>query len=105
MNTSQPAQVAEDIRNLVNYIKAEGIDCTVSELVMRNDGLYNKVIEVNEKLRDILGKDTQIEHSNIQSSHLNNSMIHLNKKGDGKLAYNLIQDIKAYRGKENYSRN
>ena len=34
LNTSQPAQVAEDIRNLVNYIKAEGIDCTVSELVM-----------------------------------------------------------------------
>ena len=108
LNTSQPAQVAEDIRKLVNYtcIKAEGIDCTVSELVMRNDGLYNKVIEVNEKLRDILGKDTQIiEHSNIESSHLNNRRIHLNKKGDGKLAYNLIQYIKAYRGKENYSRN
>ena len=106
LNTSQPAQVAEDIRNLVNYIKAEGIDCTVSELVLRNDGLYNKVIEVNKKLRDILGKHTQIiEHSNIESSHLNNSRIHLNKKGDGKLAYNLIQDIKAYRGKENYSRN
>ena len=106
LNTSQPAQVAEDIRNLVNYIKAEGIDCTVSELVMRNDGLYNKVIEVNEKLRDILGKDTQIiEHNNIESSHLNNSRIHLNKKGDAKLAYNLIQDINAYRGKENYSRN
>ena len=77
-----------------------------SELVMINDGLYNKVIEVNEKLRDISGKDTQIiEHSNIESSHLNNSRIHLNKKGDGKLAYNLIQDIEAYRGKENYSRN
>ena len=50
LSTSQLTQVAEDIRNLVNYIKAEGIDCTVSELVMRNDGLYNKVIEVNEKL-------------------------------------------------------
>ena len=108
LNTSQPAQVAEDIRKLVNYtcIKAEGIDCTVSELVMRNDGLYNKVIEVKEKLRDILGKDTQIiEHSNIESSHLNNRRIHLHKKGDGKLAYNLIQYIKDYRGKENYSRN
>ena len=35
LNTSQPAQIAEDIRNLVNYIKAEGINCTVSELVMR----------------------------------------------------------------------
>ena len=68
--------------------------------------MYNKVIEVNEKLRDILGKDIQIiEHSNIESSHLNNSSIHLNKKGDGKLAYNLIQDIKTYRGKESYSRN
>ena len=106
LSTSQPAQVAEDIRNSVNYVKAEGIDCTVSESVMRNDGLYNKVIEVNEKLRDILGKDTQIiEHSNIESSYLNNSRIHLNKKDDCKLAYNLIQDIKAYRGKENYSRN
>ena len=53
---------------------------------MRNDGLYNKVIEVNEKLRDILGKDTQIiEHSNIESSHFNNSRIHVNKKGDGKI--------------------
>ena len=68
---------------------------------MRNDGLYNKVIEVNETLRDILGKDTLImEHSNIESSHLNNSRIHLNKKGNGKLAYNLIQDIKAYRFKK-----
>ena len=87
LNTSQPAQVAEDIRNLVNHIKAEGIDRTVSELVMKNDGLHNKVIEVNEKLRDILGKDTKIiEHSNIESSHLNNSRIHLNKTGDGKLA-------------------
>ena len=63
-------------------------------------------MEVNEKLTDILGKDTQIkDHSNIESSHLNNSWIHLNKKGDGKLAYNLIEDIKTYRGKENYSRN
>ena len=71
MNISQPAQRTENIRNLVNYIKAKGIDCMVSELVMRNDGLYNEVIEVNEKLRDILGKETQIkEHSNIQSSHL-----------------------------------
>ena len=65
----------------MNYIKAEGIDCTVSELVMRNDRLYNKVIEVNENLRDILGKDTQIiEHSNIESSNLSNSRIHLSKR-------------------------
>ena len=78
----------------------------VSELVTRNDGLYNKVIEVNEKLRDILGKDTQIiEHSNIELNHLNKSMIHMSKKGDDKLAYNLIQDVKAYRGKKNYRRN
>ena len=102
LNTSQPAQVAEDIRNLVNYIKAERIDCTVSELVMRNNGLYNKFIDVNEKLRDILGKDTQvIEHSNIESRPLNNSRIHLNKTDDGKLSYNIIQDIKGYRGKKN----
>ena len=66
---------------MVKYTKAEGIDCAVSELIMRNGGLYNKVIKVNEKLRDILGKDTQItEHSNNESSHLHNSRIHLNKK-------------------------
>ena len=50
-----------------NVRDLEGVDCTLSESVTRNDSLHNKVVEVNEKLRDIFGKDTQIiEHSYIK---------------------------------------
>ena len=81
--------------NLVNAIKSHGTQCSVSEIITRGGQLEKNVIEVNNKLKNILSKDIgSIEHANIEMEHLNNSKLHLNKRGTGRLAYNFIQHIK-----------
>ena len=79
----------------MNTIKSHGIQCSVSEIITRGGQLEKNVTEVNNKLKNILGKDIKIiEHANIEMEHLNYSKLHLNKCGTGRLAYNFIQHIK-----------
>ena len=74
-----------NIKNLVNTVQSRGIQCSVSE---------KNVTEINNKLKNILGKDIKIiEHANIEMEHLNYSKLHLNKRGTGRLAQNFIQHM------------
>ena len=77
------------------------IDCTVSGLMVRDDGLASKATQVNSKLRSLLGKDIDfVEHNNIEKGHLNVSRLHLNRRGTGRLAFNFIQCIENLRAKK-----
>ena len=90
-----------NIKDLVNTIKSNGIDCTVSGLTLRNDGLASKASQVNSKFRSLLGKDIDfIEHNTVEKGHLNSSRLHLNRRGTGRLAFNFIQHIKNVRAKK-----
>ena len=91
-------EVADNIIKLTDDIKKEGIRCTVSSLVVRADSelLKSAVIDVNNVLRDSLPQDVNfVEHSNITNYHLNNSRLHLNRRGDAALAHNFIQHIRS----------
>ena len=99
--SNQVENIAMNIKNLANTIKSSGIDCTVSELTLRDDGLASKASQVNSKLRSLLGKDIDfIEHNNVEKGHLNGSRLHLNRRGTGRLAFNFIQYIKNLRAKK-----
>ena len=57
--------------------------------------LEKNVAEVNNKLKNISGKDIKItKYANIDMEYLNYRKLHLNKHGTGRLAYNFIQHIK-----------
>ena len=80
-----PAQTCNDIVNLAVSIKEKDIKVTISELVERNDDLNEKFVLVNEYLSKIcktIGLPI-IKHHNIKPDfHLNQSKLHLNKKGN-----------------------
>ena len=48
--SNQVEIIAMNIKNLANTIKSNGIDCTVSGLTLRDDGLASKASQVNSKL-------------------------------------------------------
>ena len=99
--SNQVENIAMNIKNLANTIKSNGIDCTVSGLTLRDDGLASKASQVNSKLRSLLGKDIDlIERNNVEKGHLNGSRLHLNRRGTGRLAFNFIQYIKNLRAKK-----
>ena len=61
-----------NIKNLVNTIKSHGIQCFVSEIITGGGKLQKNVAKVNNKLRNVLGKDIKIvEHANIEMEYLN----------------------------------
>ena len=91
-------EIADNIIKLTDDIKKKGIRCTVSSLVVRADSelLKSAVIDVNNVLRDSLPQDVNfVEHSNITNYCLNNSRLHLNRRGDAALAHNFIQHIRS----------
>ena len=91
-----PEDVAGNIIRMVQEIKKHRIACSVSTLITRKDNLdlNEKVKKVNHPLNNSLGKNTAIiDHTNINEYHLNNGGLHLNHRGDGALAHNLIQHI------------
>ena len=82
----------------MNTIKSHGIQCSVSEIITKEGQLEKNVTEVNNKLKNIVGKDIKIiEHANIEMEHFNYRKLHLNKRGTCRLAYNFIQHIKRTR--------
>ena len=78
-------QICNDIVNLAASIKDKDIKVTISEIVERNEALNEKVVLVNEYLSKIcktIGLPI-IKHHNIKLEfHLNQSKLHLNKKGN-----------------------
>ena len=94
LSTDLPQEIAENIAALAKLV-TEGIDCSVFEILRRDDYLSLVGQEVNRILRNILPDNVKlVSHDSISNQHLNRSGIHLNLRGIGALAYNFIQFIK-----------
>ena len=90
---SKANQAAERIVKLTGMVASRGVNCSVSELTVRDDDLWAKV-------NNVLGKKLPqnvkiISNSNIIPNHLNRSVLHLNQRGTGALAFNFIQFMKS----------
>ena len=60
------------------------------------------MLNFNKHLNSL--KINTIDNSNISSEHLNGSVLHLNKHGEGKLAMNLIKNLQELRRRK-FNRN
>ena len=95
LKSYSPQQVADKILDLTKFVNSYGIRCFVSEIIKRNDYLSTKGQEVNRILSTILPEQVSlISHHNISEQRLNRSGLHLNKRGTGALAYNIIHYVK-----------
>ena len=89
-------RIADKIFQLANKIEEHGIKCTISELITQCDENNEKVKLVNKKLEERKSKTNigLVKHDNIVSNHLNYGGLHLNRRGDGALALNMINCIR-----------
>ena len=89
-------RIADNIFQLANKIEEHGIKCTISELITRRDENNEKVKLVNKKLEERKSETNigLVKHDNIVSNHLNYGGLHLNRRGDGALALNMINCIR-----------
>ena len=95
LKSYSPQQVADKILDLTKLVNLYGIRCSVSEIIKRDDYLSTKGQEVNRILSTILPEQVSlISHHNMSEQHLNRSGLHLNKRGTGALAYNIIHYVK-----------
>ena len=97
--SEKPADtIAKSIINLAQEVEAKGQSVSVSSIIPRNDKWNNKVFEVNSCLKKLCdnAKIDYLDNSiNINPRrHLNNSKLHLNTKGSGKLLQNFVTLIK-----------
>ena len=91
-----PTDIVEEIINLVERIKTNDNDVIVSGLLVRDDNLNDKRLQVNAllKLKCVKINVHFLENDNIYSSqHLNASGLHLNPKGTIELANNFLKCI------------
>ena len=66
-----------------------------SSIIRRGDCLATKGKEVNRLLGNILPEHAKlISNSNINENHLDRNQLHLNRRGTGAFAHNIIQFIK-----------
>ena len=98
----QPKQIAENIVNLqiaATSLATKENEVIISGICPRGDYLNEKAFEVNEYLGGICNSRNIgfISNHKIQPEmHLNNSKLHLNKRGDEILARNFRHAIKRY---------
>ena len=77
---SNANQVAERIVKLTGMVTSRGVNCSVSELTVRDDDLWAKVKEVNNLSGKKLPQNVKIiSNSNITPNHQNRSGLHLNQ--------------------------
>ena len=91
-----PSDITEEIINLIERIKTDENEIIVSGVVVRNDNLNDKGLQVNAslKLKCVKYNVQFLEHYNISSRyHLNASGLHLNPKGTIALAQNFLRCI------------
>ena len=90
-------QTSRQIKSkITSNVRHKGINCTVSSLIKRKHQYSLKMEEINNLLYRELPTDINIiKHENITAQHLNQGGIHLNKRGDGALALNFINDIRS----------
>ena len=95
LRSGTPEEVAHRISDLKGVITSRNIKCAVSSIIRRGDYLATKGEEVNRLLSNILPEHVKsISNSNINENHLNRSQLHLNRRGTGAFAHNIIQFIK-----------
>ena len=98
MRATQAADsIARSIITLVQEVIAEKRSVSISSIIPRNDKWNNKVFEVNSCLKKLCD-DAKIDYldSSININprrHLNNSKLHLDTKGSGKLLQNFVTFI------------
>ena len=90
-----PEVIVEKLFRLVNMITSKGIQCSVSQLIIRDDTLWHKGIKVNQLLNNKVTEGMNIvRNENITVNHLNRSKLHLNLRVVGALAHNIIKFMK-----------
>ena len=90
--------IARSIITLVPKVIAEKRSVSISSIIPRNDKWNSKVSELNSCLKKLCN-DAKIDYLNSTINidpprHLNNSKLHLNNKGSGKLLQNFVTFIK-----------
>ena len=90
--------IARSIIALAQEVIAEKRSLSISSIIPRNDKWNNNVFEENSCLKKLCD-DAKIDYldTNIYINprrHLNNSKLHLNTKGSGKLLQNFVTFIK-----------
>ena len=97
-----PKYVAERIADLGRNIVADSpsTKVTISSLTCRTDDrlLNDKVVQVNSYLSTLCSQNdwTILSHSNITTTHLNASGLHLNHRGTDNLSSNFSKHINNY---------
>ena len=71
--------------------------CSINPTIIRpGDHLATKGEEVNRILSNILPDCIKlVSNDNLNESHLNRSKLHLNKRGTGAFAHNVIQFLRS----------
>ncbi len=102
MNTKiSPEEIGKNLEQIADTIKRESPTCKIffSSIIhqAKYQNLNSSVEELNEHLIKVCQRTDfmYIDNSNVKSEHLNGSQLHLNKKGDAKLACNFRDCIKA----------
>ena len=95
MNSLDAEDIANKIIELGRNIADTGTRCSISMLISRRDELESMVRNVNNCLaKNMPPEISTIDNSNISNNyHLNSSGLHLNRKGDGALALNIIKHV------------
>ena len=98
LNSGQKSelQIANEIIELANSIKENGIEVVISGLLPRGDRFETNRQRVNFLLADLCSENNYafLEHANIDpSKHLNSSKVHLNKVGDSVFENNLLRAL------------
>ena len=89
-------QIANEIIELANSIKENGIEVVISGLLPRGDRFETNRQRVNCILADLCTESNYafLEHANIDpSKHRNSSKVHLNKVGDNVFESNLLRAL------------
>ena len=94
--TQNPKTIVDNIIKLKDYIESRLTTCTVilSSLIMRNDNkkANNTTMRVNVMLHKL--NIQMVNNDNISDIHLGKKGLHLNKRGVGRFALNLISHIR-----------
>ena len=93
-----PAELCAKMRSLITTIEHEFPKTKVilSKLIVRNDidGASTQIDEVNNLISQ--SNLPHVDHSNINSTHLNGSKLHLNHSGDIQLAKNFVNFLDSF---------